>query len=249
MTAIRPRRLDDATWQARTRDDPRRVDELLPRSLRALHLLLTDRARESGAQALLLTGSTARGTRTTISDLDYHLVGESIATDDLPEELDLHVVSAEKLSERLRDGDDFTQWSLRFGLIVFDRGVIRQAVQVITEQRLWPDPSRKLEQAEKSLRIARAMVASGDQDAAIEQVRTALTLAARWYLLEHSQFPLSRSELPPQLQQLGASALAASLTATIHGAPALEQLAHYLEAAGELLDANRAASQPSLAHR
>ncbi len=124
-----------ATWRARIKDDPRRARVLLPRSLRASHLLLTERARESGAQALLLSGSTARGTRTAISDLDYHLVGKPIATDDMPADFDLHVVSAEKLRERLREGDDFTQWSLRFGLIVFDRGVIREAMQAIVEQQ------------------------------------------------------------------------------------------------------------------
>ncbi len=93
------------------------------------------------------------------------------------------------------------------------------------------------------------MVESGDQDAAIEQVRTALTLAARWYLLGHGQFPLSRGELPAQLKKLGATALATSLTDTIHGAPALEQLAGFVEAAGELLDTAAAVSEPALAHR
>lgn len=248
MTTTHPHRLDDATWQARLQDDPRRARELLPRSLRALHLRLADRARKSGAQALLLSGSTARGTRTAISDLDYHLVGQPIATDDLPEELDLHVVSAEKLSQRLREGDDFTQWSLRFGLIVFDRGVIRQAVKAITEQQLWPDPARKRQQAEKSLRIARAMVESGDQDAAVEQVRTALTLTARWHLLEHGQFPLSRGELPTQLQELGVADLATSLADTIHGAPALAQLAGSVHSATELLG-SAAAPGRALARR
>jgi hypothetical protein len=238
VTTTHPHRLDDATWQARLQDDPRRARELLPRSLRALHLRLADRARESGAQALLLSGSTARGTRTAISDLDYHLVGQPIATDDLPE----------KLSQRLREGDDFTQWSLRFGLIVFDRGVIRQAVKAITEQQLWPDPARKRQQAEKSLRIARAMVESGDQDAAVEQVRTALTLTARWHLLEHGQFPLSRGELPTQLQELGVADLATSLADTIHGAPALAQLAGSVQSATELLG-SAAAPGRALARR
>jgi hypothetical protein len=246
---IRTRQLDEATWQARLQADAHRLPELLPRRLQGLHRLLTERARESAAQALLLTGSTARGTRTGISDLDYHLLGEHIVIDDLPEELDLHVASAEKLRARLREGDDFTQWSLRFGLIVFDHGVVREAMQVIIEQQLCPHPARKRVQAEKSLRIARAMVASGDQDAAIEQVRTALTLAARWHLLEHGQFPLSRSELPSQLRELGASALAASLAATIHGAPALKLLAVSVEAAEELLAGGTAVPQRSLAHR
>ncbi len=228
--------LNGRGWQHRLERDPRRALELLPRSLRELHRLLTVRARDSGANALLLSGSTARGTRTEISDLDYHLVGEPVATSDMPAELDLHVVSARKLGERLREGDDFTQWSLRFGLVIFDDGVIRDAVREIVEHRLWPDPARKRQQAEKSLRIALAMVESGDHDAAIEQVRTALTLTARWHLLEHRLFPLSRGELPSQLQELGTADLATSLAGTIHGAPALAELARSVQSATELLD-------------
>jgi hypothetical protein len=248
MTTL-TRKLSDATWQARLAGDQERIRELLPQSLRTLHSVLAERAHESHAHALLLTGSTARGTRTAISDLDYHLVGESIATDDLPEELDLHVVSAETLRERLQQGDDFTQWSLRFGLVVFDCGVIRDAVRAIAEQRLWPDPARKRAQAEKSLRIARAMVESGDQDAAIEQVRTALTLAARWLLLESREFPLSRRELPAQLERLEATDLAAALTGTILGVPTLNELARSVELAVAFLDGRAEALGQSIAHR
>lgn len=243
------RELTDAAWQARIASDHARAHELLPRSLRSLHSVLTERARASQAHALLLTGSTARGTRTAISDLDYHLVGESIVTDDLPAELDIHVVSAEKLRERLRQGDDFTQWSLRFGLVVFDDGVVKDAVRAIAEQRLWPDPARKRAQAAKSLSIALAMVESGDRDAAVEQVRTALTLTARWRLLESREFPLSRGELPVQLQAHGAQGLATSLSATIRGAPSLDELARSVQLAVDLLNQGTGASERPLVGR
>jgi hypothetical protein len=143
---------DDASMPA----EPGRYQsarELVPQELRALHDAVTKRARESSAAALLLTGSTARGTRTAISDLDYHLVGEAITTDDLSGELDLHVVSPTLLDLRLREGDDFTHWSLRFGCVVFDDGVVRESMRLVAEQRLWPDPARKQQQARKSLAI------------------------------------------------------------------------------------------------
>jgi hypothetical protein len=184
---------DDAAWKAPLITAELRTRDLVPVQLRVLHDALTIRGRESGAQALLLTGSTARGTRTAISDLDYHLIGDPIATDDLSGELDLHVVSPTLLNTRLREGDDFTHWSLRFGRVVFDEGIVRDSVRLIDEQHLWPDPARKEQQARKSLGIARAMVASGDHDAAVEQVRTALTLTARWRLLADQLFPLSRA--------------------------------------------------------
>jgi hypothetical protein len=235
--SVRARSRDDAAWQTRLIDDQQCTRDFLPVRLRLLHDAVTARAQESHAQALLLTGSTARGTRTAVSDLDYHLIGEAIVTDDLPGELDLHVVSAALLKTRLREGDDFTQWSLRFGRVVFDDGIVRETVRLIDEQSLWPDPARKQKQARKSLDIARAIVASGDHDAAVEQVRTALTLAARWRLLADRRFPLSRAELPSQLEGLGYMTLATGLATTIHGAPVLDELILYVETACDLLDA------------
>jgi hypothetical protein len=225
------------TWQRRLINDEQRIRDLVPDGLRMLHDAVTARAREVRAQALLLTGSTARGTRTAVSDLDYHLIGESIVTDDLSGELDLHVVPATLLHTRLREGDDFTQWSLRFGCVVFDEGIVRETMRLIDEQRLWPDPARKKEQARKSLSVTRAIVASGDHDAAVEQVRTALTLTARWRLLAARRFPLSRAELPIQLEELGYTSLAAALAATIHGVVGLDELALEVEAAHGLLSA------------
>jgi hypothetical protein len=120
------KRRDDASWLSRPTHVEQYARDLVPEGLRMLHDVVTVRAREAGAQAVLLTGSTARGTRTAISDLDYHLVGEPIATNDLSNELDLHVVSATLLTSRLWEGDDFTQWSLRFGCVVFDEGIVRE---------------------------------------------------------------------------------------------------------------------------
>jgi hypothetical protein len=82
---------------------------------------------------------------------------------------------------------------------------------------------------------ARMMVESGDQDAAVEQVRTALTLVARWQLLGDGIFPLSRGELPAQLIERSQSDLAAGLDATIIGSPTLEDLADFLKAAQSLV--------------
>lgn len=80
------------------------------------------------------------------------------------------------------------------------------------------------------------MVESGDHDAGVEQVRTALSLIARWRLLEDGQFPLARAELPAQLDALGHTRLAIDLDATIHDAPPLRQLGLSVEAAYDLLD-------------
>jgi hypothetical protein len=222
---------------------------LIPPRLRAAHDLVCDRARATNAEALLLTGSTARGSRTSISDLDYHLIGVPIPHEDLPAELDIHVVSSATLEVRLEEGDDFTQWSLRFGLVIFDHGIVRDSLRLIERLGLWPDVSRKADQATKSLKIARAMVHSGDQDAAVEQVRTALTLAARWRLLAAHRFPLSRGELPGQLGELGLVDLAAGLAATINDYPGLEELAEFVCVAQHLVEQTASSeTSPSRPH-
>jgi hypothetical protein len=70
-------------WERRLRADRERIERLLPDALRELHGVVVARAQQVGARALILSGSTARGRRTEISDLDYHLVGNKIATRDL----------------------------------------------------------------------------------------------------------------------------------------------------------------------
>jgi len=211
-------------WQARLSSDGASAGRLVPDSVQPLHRAVVARARDADARGLVLTGSTARGRRTEVSDLDYHLVGESIDTRDLSAELDLHVLSAEELTAALLAGDDFIQWSIRFGLVLFDDGTLHEAARLIVEERLWPDVVRKAEHAETSLNLARRVVASGDADGALIQVRTALSLAARAYLLALGEFPLSRAELPEQLAAAGRVSSATALRTCIVGAPSLPEL-------------------------
>ncbi len=222
------------------------VRSLVPPRLRAAHDLVCSRAQATGAEALILTGSTARATRTSISDLDYHVVGVPIPHGDLPAELDIHVVSPMVFRARIEEGDDFTQWSLRFGRVISDRGIVQESRRLIEQGKLWPDVNRKADQAAKSLKIARMMVQSGDQDAAVEQVRTALTLVARWQLLADGVFPLSRGELPAQLKERHQSVLAAGLDATIIGLPTLEDLSQSLDVAQCLVERGAPRTAPSL---
>jgi len=212
--------LDDhatpTTWMRRLERDAAGIPRRLPSELLELHCAVVDRARDAGAHGLILSGSTARSRRTAISDLDYHLVGSPLFTRDLSSELDLHVLTPAELDAHILAGDDFVQWSLRFGLIVFDDGHLRRAAALIATSQPWPDADRKRRHAEKSVDLARRMVASGDQEAALEQVRTALSLAARARLLHAGVFPGSRDELPQQLADLGLRAVGDALASTIH---------------------------------
>jgi hypothetical protein len=203
-----------------------------------LHTAVTERALAAGAAALILSGSTARGHRTDISDLDYHLIDKPIDTSDLSRELDLHVLTSEELMSQVAAGDDFVQWSLRFGLVVFDHGPVREAMVLVAEGDVWPNVERKRANAVKSLDLARRFVATGDQDAAVVQVRTALSLAARAHLLQCRVFPLSRAELPAQLRDVGRSDAGVALTRCIYEMPSLAELGRATNVGAELLGAD-----------
>ena len=134
-------------------------------------------------------------------------------------------------------GDDFVQWSLRFGCVVFDDGTVRRALRLIAERQPWPDVGRKRAHAAKSLELARRFVRTGDQDGALVQVRTALSLAARARLLGAGIFPLSRAELPAQLQAIGCPEAAHDLAETIYTAPSLTELARAVRQGEQLIAA------------
>lgn len=215
---------DEQTWRRKLADDESAIGDLLPSELAPLHDVVVRRARSSCAHTLILSGSTARGERTEISDLDYHLIGSELETADLSLELDIHSLSPSELETEILRGDDFVQWSLRFGRVVFDDGTARSGLRLIDQRRPWPDSARKREHAMKSLALAERFVATGDEDGALDQVRTALSLAARAQLLEVRVFPLCRSEMPGQLAVAGFDEAATALHATIGGAPSLEAL-------------------------
>lgn len=203
-------------WNRRLQRDAGEITRCLPPELVDLHTTVVHRAHDAAAHGLILSGSTARARRTSISDLDYHLIGPQIFTRDLSSQLDLHSLTPAALDAHILAGDDFVQWSIRFGLIVFDDGQLRRAATLIANRRPWPDIDRKRRHAVMSADLAHRMVASGDPDAALEQTRTALSLAARARLLGARVFPGARDELPQQLADLGLREAGAALASTIH---------------------------------
>jgi predicted nucleotidyltransferase len=219
----------DAVWAARLADDRLRAARNQTNAQRLVTATMLERALSQGAEAVALTGSTARNRRTAISDLDVHIVGSRPRFEDLNEGLDLYATSAEVLWERLRAGDDFIQWTLRFGCILVDHGVFREALTEISETGLWPDPQRKHDRAEKLLDFAERVTATGDLDAAQDQTRAALTTVARWLLLANGEFPLSRDELSEQILNLGCFDLAAALSRLIDADPSLQELVTAIE--------------------
>lgn len=212
-------------WAARLHFDRERAARNQSPEIEAKTEAVRSRAQEAGAEALVLSGSTARGRRTRLSDLDFHVIGAaSLPVSDLRGDVDLYADDVDRFWAKLRLGDDFAHWSVWYGCALFDSGVLREAAAFVADHDAWPDPERKLDQARGALDFAERLVDSGDFGAALEQARTALSVAARWVLLSGDVFPLARDELAGQLEQLGRADLALDLRRSIWERPSLDDL-------------------------
>jgi hypothetical protein len=215
VAGLDPSWSDDRLWARKLAADQRRAARLQTPQQRTVTDTIRRRAVDGGAVAMALTGSTARGCRTEVSDLDYHIVGSRPSTADLPGDVDIYAGDEARFWDKLRSGDDLVQWTLRFGCVLFDTGVLRQGLGAIARQALWPDPRSKLARVPELRALAARLIDMGDIDAAQDQVRATLTSAARGLLLDAGVFPLARSELPAQLEGIGQNGLADGLRATI----------------------------------
>lgn len=215
---------DPRQWSARLAEDRLIAATNQPPELRHVTELVLERAVAAGAAGVALTGSTARGKRTDISDLDYHVVGHRPDISDLRGDVDIYVSDPVRMREKLLSGDDVVAWTLCCGCLLYDTGVFRDAATLLVTHDLWPDGGAKLRRLPELRRLAHRLIAVGDRDAAQDHVRATLTSAARGVLLELGVFALARSELPEQLRLAGHSALADALSASIYAEPTLEQL-------------------------
>lgn len=237
-----PAQLSDAGWLVRIREDAARAARNQSAEQRAITAKLMSRALDLGAEGFALTGSTARSRRTAISDLDYHVIGQRPDLSDLPGDVDVVAVSSTRFLEQLRARDDYPQWTLRWGCILYDAGVMRDGARLVVGESIWPDGYRKLASLPDHRRELERLVSMGDRDAAQEQARATLTTAARGLLLQAGVFPLARSELSSQLEHAGFERLAHILGAVIHGEPDLDDLARTSSLLDAVIDSSVAQS-------
>jgi hypothetical protein len=229
--------VDYDKWSTRLREDRRRATELQTPVHRQATATILQRALALGAEAVALTGSTVRAQRTTGSDLDFMVIGERPDSSGVREDVDVYAAGAKAFWERLLAGDDYIQWTLRFGCILHDNGILREASRYIEEHDLAPSAERKLIQADRGLSLAWRVLESGDVDAAREQCRAALTTITRWLLIANGEFPLSRDELSDQLVTLDCPELATALHRLIHGEPSSEEMRAGLKLSETLMSA------------
>lgn len=215
---------DPGLWAKRIENDRTIAAINQTEELRRITDLVLSRAEASGALGVALTGSTARAKRTKISDLDYHVVGSRPDVSDLPADVDIYESESDRMRNKLLHGDDFVQWTVCCGCILYDRGPFREAAELIVSRDLWPDATSKLRRLTELRRLAQRLIAVGDRDAAQDHVRATLTSAARAVLLQRGIFALARSELPTQLRDVGMDDLADALAACIYEEPTLAEL-------------------------
>lgn len=222
-------------WGTRVREDGLRASALQTSVQREITATILQRALAEGAEAVVLTGSTVRARRTAVSDLDFMIVGERPDCSGVHEDIDVYAAGVEAFWKRLIAGDDYTQWTLRFGCVLHDDGILRAASCHIDEHGLKPSAERKLVQAVRGLSLARLVLESGDLEAACEQCRAALTTVARWLLIANGVFPLARDELSEQVLAFGYFDLAAALDRLIHAVPCSDKLRTGLEVGEKLV--------------
>ena len=98
--------------------------------------MILQRALAVGVEAVVLTGSTVRARRTASSDLDFMVVGERPGFSGIDEDVDVYAAGADAFWTRLVAGDDYIQWTLRFGCVLHDDGILREASRYIQEHGL-----------------------------------------------------------------------------------------------------------------
>lgn len=197
-------------------------------------LLDTLGSQEPNGAAVILIGSAARGEGTERSDVDFLVVWPEERIVKVRPSVDSHVhqETRSRFLERLAQNEDFPAWALRYGVPIRDPdGWWSEQVRREEQNPHWPDWRAKIVHGSKRLRMAAMAMEDGDDEAAAEELLFAASHAARAVLLKSDIFPLSRPELPSQLEGVD-DALSRALCGLIEGSlgtPDLERTARLIE--------------------
>lgn len=197
-------------------------------------LLDTLGSQEPNGAAVVLIGSAARDMATERSDVDFLVVWPEECTFKIRPSADSHVhqETRRRFLERLAQNEDFPAWALRYGVPIRDPdGWWSDQVKREKRNPHWPDWRAKIVHGAKRLRMADMALEDGDNEAAAEELLFAASHAARAVLLKSGVFPLSRPELPSQLEGVDdalSRALRGLIGDNIDG-PELEQTARLIE--------------------
>jgi predicted nucleotidyltransferase len=131
-------------------------------------------------------------------------------------DIDLRGYLEVETTQLLSSGHDLICWAVKFGRSVCEREHFWATLVSKWSPRLQlPSITAAMDRASHAHAILMDLEATGDHDAALEQLVTYLTHMARVRLIEASTYPASRPELPEQLRELGVTDLAGDLESAL----------------------------------
>ncbi len=157
-------------------------------------------ANENTQISVILIGSVARSTQVSQSDLDLLVLGnQPPVVERHPDRLHVQALTTRRFTERLRAGDDFAGWCVRYGVPLVTS---QEWLEIVSspDAVIWPDWHKKIRHAARRLTLAAALLETGDLGAAAEEMLYAVSHSARAVLLKNGIFPLSRPEVISQLR-------------------------------------------------
>lgn len=175
-------------------DEQHAVDECL----RAV-----DTANPNAEWAAILAGSVAREVAIDRSDIDLVIVSEApLKRPTCLMRVHVQMFTRDEFMRRVRERDDFALWCVRLGVPLRDSPAWRD-IAASPDAQLWPAWQTKIAHAGRRLILASQLFRGGDRTAASEEALYAVAHVARAILLKAQVFPLSRPELPQQLEEQG----------------------------------------------
>ncbi len=163
--------------------------------------------------ALVAIGSIVRPVPS-VNDVDLLYIYEREPSDyrDHPLDVDVRLYPVSDIPGLLLKASDLLVWAINLGHLICQReSYWSDLCQGGQANPVLPSPEASLKLAHRANKLFRELLSIGDQDAAIEQLLSALTHQAWAELLRAQVLPASRSELPQQLRSVQNHRLAAEL--------------------------------------
>ncbi|MGB9242909.1 MAG: nucleotidyltransferase domain-containing protein [Candidatus Acidiferrales bacterium] len=177
--------------------------------------------------SVILIGSVARSTHTSQSDLDLLVISDQLPlVERHADRLHVQALTAQQFTERLRAGDDFAAWCVRYGVPI---ATAKPWLDIVSsaEAAIWPDWHTKVHHAARRLALAAVLLQTEDIAAAGEEMLYAVSHTARAILLKAGVFPLSRPEIISQLRETNHERLAKMLEDLSYQEPSKAALNRY----------------------
>lgn len=172
--------------------------------------------QQDPTRPVVLVGSWARRSQLPwLSDIDLLVIDEAVGIHSAPPRVQVISLSRAQFRKRALEGDDFSQWALRYGVPLGGRRSWESLQRELLPIVPWPKPGRSRDRATRALEAATTLLQMGDLPASTEETLMALSHLARSDLLAHGVFPLSRPELDDQLLAIGQHELAGALKRSI----------------------------------